>query len=263
MYQNPGQDIERIKVSEQFIDNKLYYYLKPTDSFMSRFDGEPKLHHNRVHVCPNVSYSGSLLYSFKGNHNNTNSSTTFYDCIRNVLNGDDKIIVLFIVTFLYTDILIIDSLNIIKNYVNYDDQFTEKMAIPKDRFFELVNLVLRPTYNTFNSQFYQQIDDVPMAGPATSTTAKICMQGHKETTMSTALHPPKVWERFDDVVYSILKFTHVESFFHPINDQNISFTMEEESNGELAFSDTMLKRDNEKISLVICRRPAHSDQYLH
>ena len=39
--------------------------------------------------------------------------------------------------------------------------------------------------------------------------------------------------------------------------------MEEEKNGELTFSDIMLKRDNGKISLVVCRRPAHSDQYIH
>ena len=100
----------------------------------------------------------------------------------------------------------------IKDYVYYDDQFTEKTAIPKDRFFELFNLVLTTTYCTFNSQFYQQTDYVPMAGPATLTTAKICVQGHKETTISTALHPPKVWERFNDVVYSVLKCMHLEFF---------------------------------------------------
>ena len=57
----------------------------------------------------------------------------------------------------------------------------------------------------------------------------------------------------------------LEIFFHLINNlyQNINFTMEEEKNGELTFSDIMLKRDNGKISLVVCRRPAHSDQYIH
>ena len=47
----------------------------------------------------------------------------------------------------------------------------------------------------------------------------------------------KVWERFVDDVYSILKRAHSENFFHHINNlhQNIKFTMEEENNGELAF----------------------------
>ena len=45
--------------------------------------------------------------------------------------------------------------------------------------------------------------------------------------------------------------------------QNIKFTMEEESNGELAFLDTLLKQNNGKISVVVYRKPSHTDQYLH
>ena len=46
---------------------------------------------------------------------------------------------------------IIDVVNIIKNYINIDDQFTRKTAIPQDKFFDLVNLVLTTTWYTFNS----------------------------------------------------------------------------------------------------------------
>ena len=61
-----------------------------------------------------------------------------------------------------------------------------------------------------------------------------------------ALHPPMVWEQFFDDVYSILKRTHLENFFHHINNlhQNIKFTMGEESNEEPTFLDTLLKRNN-------------------
>ena len=104
-----------------------------------------------------------------------------------------------------------------------------------------------------------------MGGPASSTTAEIYMQVHESTAISTALHPPKVWERFVDDVYSIVKHTHLENFFHHINNlhQNIKFTMEEESNGELAFLDTLLKRNNGDISVLVYRKPTHTDQYLH
>ena len=78
-----------------------------------------------------------------------------------------------------------------------------------------------------------------------SSTAEIYMQVHGHTAISKALHPLKVWERFADDVYSILKRTHLENFFYHINNfhQNIWFTMEEESNGELAFLDTLLKTE--------------------
>ena len=39
--------------------------------------------------------------------------------------------------------------------------------------------------------------------------------------------------------------------------------MEEESNGGLAFLDTLLKRNNEKISVLVYRKSTHTDQYIH
>ena len=39
----------------------------------------------------------------------------------------------------------------IKDYVNKDDQFTTKRAIPQYKFIELVNMVLTTTLYTFHS----------------------------------------------------------------------------------------------------------------
>ena len=94
-------------------------------------------------------------------------------------------------TSLYTNILIIHTLNIIKDYVNNDDQFTSKTTIPQDKFLDLANLVLTTTWYTFNSQFYQRTGGVTMGGPVFSTTAEIYMQAHERTAISTALHPQK------------------------------------------------------------------------
>ena len=38
--------------------------------------------------------------------------------------------------------------------------------------------------------------------------------------------------------------------------------MEEDINGELTFLDTLLKRSNGKISVLVYRKPMHTDQYL-
>ena len=101
-----------------------------------------------------------------------------------------------------------------------------------------------------------------MGDPAFSTTTEIYMQAYEHTGISTALRPPKVWERFVDDVYSILKGTDLENFFQHINNlhQNIKFTMEKESNGELAFLDTLLKRNKGEIFVLVYRKPTHTDQ---
>ena len=66
--------------------------------------------------------------------NNVNNSTTFSNYIRNVPIEDDEIMVSFAVTSLYRNIPIIDTLNIIKDYVNNDDQFTRKRLYLKTSF---------------------------------------------------------------------------------------------------------------------------------
>ena len=81
-----------------------------------------------------------------------------------------------------------------KDYANNDDQFTRKTAIPQDKFLDTVHFVLRTTWSTFNSQFYQQTDGVGMGCSASSTTTKIYMQPYERTAITTTLHPPKVWE---------------------------------------------------------------------
>ena len=57
----------------------------------------------------------------------------------------------------------------------------------------------------------------------------------------------------------------LEKVFHYISNllQSVKFTMEGENNEELAFLDTLLKRNNGKIFLLIYRKPTHTGQYLH
>ena len=135
-------------------------------------------------------------------------STKFFNYIRNVPIEDDEIMVLFDDISLYTNIPIIYMLNIIKDYVNNDDQFTRKTAIPYNKFLDLVHMVLTNTCYTFNSQFYQRTDGIAMGGPASSTKPEIYMQTYECTAITTSLHPPKFWEQFVDDVCSIFKRTH-------------------------------------------------------
>ena len=57
------------------------------------------------------------------------------------------------------------------------------------------------------------------------------MQAHKQTPISTAINPSKVWEQFVDDIYSIRKRTQLGKFFYHINNfhQNIKFTIDEQS----------------------------------
>ena len=121
--------MKQLKVlkDNEFIDNKLYYYLKPTDSPVPRFYGQPKIHKPGVPIRHIASYSGSPWYNLdkyiasilkayvQDENNNAKNSTTFSNYIRNVPIEDDEIMVSFDVTSLYTNVPIIDTLNIMNN----------------------------------------------------------------------------------------------------------------------------------------------------
>ena len=135
-----------------------------------------------VPICPIVSHSGSPLYNLnilkvdvKYENNNVKNSTPFSNYIE-----DGKIMVPFDVTSYYTNIPITDMSNIFKDYVNNDDQFTRKTAIPQDKFLGLVNLVLPRTVG------------VAMGGRASSIITEIYMQAHEQTAISVALRPANV-----------------------------------------------------------------------
>ena len=107
----------------------------------------------------------------KDENNNAKNSITLSNYSRNAAIKGNELKVSFDATSLYTNIPIIDTLNIIKDSFNNDYQFTRKTTIPQDKFLDLdLELVLTTTSYNFSSQFYQQTDDVAMGGPASSTT---------------------------------------------------------------------------------------------
>ena len=87
----------------------------------------------------------NLLIPYVKDENNDKSFTTLSNYIRNVPIEDDKIVVSFDVFYLYANIPKINILNIIKDYVKNDDQFTRKTAAPEDKYLDVVHLVLITT----------------------------------------------------------------------------------------------------------------------
>ena len=95
---------------------------------------------------------------------------------------------------MYKKISIVDTLNIIKKYFNNNEQFDRKAHILQDKFFDIVKLLLTSNWYLFNSQFYQQTDEVLMWMQTTSTVAIIYLKVYEETVVSMAHHPLKTWE---------------------------------------------------------------------
>ena len=75
-------------------------------------------------------------------------------------------------------------------------------------------------------------------------------------------HPPEVWERHVDDVFSIVHKTYLQELLEHINNLHpqTQFTKEEENNSSLPFLDTLVQRNHDKtISVKIYRKPTHTN----
>ena len=262
----------------EIIDQQLYYKIKPTDSHAPRFYGLPKIHKPGIPIRPIVSYVGSPLYNLskyvayilkpyaKNETQHSKNSTTFSEFIREQTVEFDEIMASFDVTSLYTNVPINDTLVIIKDLLVNDDCLQERTKIPPLELLEIIKILLTETCFLFNGEFYKQTDGVAMGGPTSSTVAEIYMISHEQTALTTTTCPPKVWERYVDDVFLIIKKHWLEEFYDHINGlhEQIKFTIEKEKDSNLAFLDTLVHKNEDKsLSVKVYRKPTHTDQYLN
>jgi hypothetical protein len=85
----------------------------------------------------------------------------------------------------------------------------------------------------------------------------------KALTSFTGL-PPRVWLRYVDDTFVILKQQELSSFFDHLNniDSNIKFTQEGSHNNSLPFLDCLITIKDSRLQTKVYRKPTHTDQYL-
>ena len=93
------------------------------------------------------------------------------------------------------------TLLIIKDLLEHDDKLADRTLASPRQILDLLDILLRTTCFKFNGDFYQQTDGTTMGGPTSAIVSEICMQSSETTAITTADHPPKIWERNVDDVF--------------------------------------------------------------
>ena len=103
-----------------------------------------------------------------------------------------------------------------------------------------------------------------MGSPVSLVVANLCMEAIEEMAINTTPVPPKVWKRYVDDSFCVIKRNAVDSFHNSLNgiDHHISFTIEEENNNQIAFLDTLVTRKDNTVIVEVYRKPTHTDRYL-
>ena len=97
-----------------------------------------------------------------------------------------------------------------------------------------------------------------------NVVANLCMEEIEESAINSSSVPPKIWKRYVDDSFCIIKKDNVPAFHDTLNsiDANISFTIEIESDNKISFLDTLVTRRNGTIAVDVYRKPTHTDRYL-
>lgn len=100
---------------------------------------------------------------------------------------------------------------------------------------------------------YKQIHGCAMGCPVSPLEAKLCMVEIEETAIDSTPVPQKVWKRYVDDSFCVIKKEPDTSFRDSLNSieshTGISFTIEHESNGQLSLFDTLISGDNGKHNI--------------
>ena len=128
-----------------------------------------------------------------------------------------------------------------------------------------LNFCLNNTYFTFQEKFYQQIFGVPMSSPISVTIANLVMKHIDIKAVNSFFSPLKLWTRFVDDTFVIIKSDRVKKFFARTNSikASIKFTIECEKD-TLPFLDTLvMKKKGGILATKIYRKETHTNRYLN
>ena len=170
----------------------------------------------------------------------------------------------FDVVSLFTAIPVKKACDYIQNKLDCDESLHLRTNLDTTDIISLLNFVLSNNYFVYNDSVYKQIHGCAMGSPVSPVVANLCMEAIEEMAINTTPVPPKVWKRYVDDSFCIIKRNAVGSFHNSLNaiDQHISFTIEEENNNQIAFLDTLVTRKDNSLIVEVYRKPTHTDRYL-
>ena len=77
--------------------------------------------------------------------------------------------------------------------------------------------------------------------------------------------PPRIWLRYIDDTFVVLRKTEMVSFHKFINniEDSIKFTVEQEVANAIPFLDVLIIRNNGQLTTKAYRKPTHTTRYLN
>ena len=258
------------------IDDPTYRKLHSTDGTPPAIRGSVKHHKEGNPLRPIVTCIGSALYNTSKfltdilspiqnrNGYSVANSLQFSKEISDIKIDENEVLVSFDVVSLFTAIPVDKACDYIKIKLEQDASLPSRTNLDINDIISLLQFTLSNNYFMFNDRVYKQVHGCAMGSPVSPVVANLCMEEIEESAINSSSVPPKIWKRYVDDSFCIIKKGNVPAFHDTLNsvDANISFTIEIESDNKISFLDTLVTRRNGTIAVDVYRKPTHTDRYL-
>nr|VZI38271.1 unnamed protein product [Spirometra erinaceieuropaei] len=169
--------------------------------------------------------------------------------------------VLFDVTSLFTSIPQDLAIETVTELLERQYDETDE-SVKRRHLAQLLKFCLK-TYFTFEGTMYEQIKGTPMGSPLSGFIAEAVLQKLESLVLTT--HRPKVWTRYVDDTFVIIKREMIEEFHSVLNSvfPDIQFTIKAETSNQLPFLEVLVHRKpNGHIKTTVYRKATNTRQIL-
>jgi hypothetical protein len=187
------------------------------------------------------------------------NSFEFVDRLRGVKLEPDEIMVSFDVESLFPSIPIPVALVELENHLNRINVDTKKKKV----YLHVAKLCMEQNYFQFRGSFYRVEKGTSMGNPLSPLIAEVFMSAF-ELKLQTDNVLPRVWIRYVDDVYAIIKRAYIDKFYSIINNQfdSIKFTVEYEKDNKIPFLDLLVERTGEGLAFSVYHKPTSATRYI-
>lgn len=247
------------------------WQLSVSNPTIPKLYGLPKIHKTPLKMRPIVSNISAATYKLakwlikkfsefdppKGRY--VKNAMDFVNKIKDVKIGDDEIMVSFDIVSLYPNVPIPEAIQTIAKWL----QATNLTDLQRNTLVDATSLCMYQNQFQYRNKFFKLRRGAAMGNPLSCFVSNSFMC-HFENELGDLL--PRVWWRYVDDVFAIVKKSEVDNFLKILNGEkykSIRFTCERESNGKLPFLDLMLMRTPAgSIDVTVYRKPTATQRFI-
>ena len=189
-----------------------------------------------------------------------NSSTKMIsDRMKHIKLAEDEELVSFDVSSLYTNVPVIESINLCADLLFRDSM--QRPPVNKSTFIELAKIASCNVIMSTHNGFYKQTDGLAMGSPPAPHLANGWMSKFDPIIQGSA----QLFTRYMDDILREIKQVEIDSKLAEINNlhPNLSFTIEKENEGTLPFLDMQLIHKDSQVSSTWYSKPTDTGLILN